>query len=322
MSSQEIGQGLRAVLFTCSPARSFTEAMMKYDFKIGTARTNLMQLCFSNLASWPLVLILFAIKLDPFKGSWSLIDFFSFDNLLVLFLLDGRLFSMLIFFAVFFILQWLLKKEYILLALLFYFLNRAEIHIHLATVAVLAVYLSRVSSLFWLSFYCKSATKKIWKTICVLQILAWGFVALTSLSALDFIQIHFLFNEATELTRFNFLIIVILLYHGFSHLFLSLWGHFYFQKSSEPSDLPVHYSTAHWILRLRLSKSLRGLLKFQITSQLKKHGHSQKQYSELQQLNPGLANLLIGRVLAQEVNNLSVASQQIEKIQAVKNVLY
>lgn len=311
---QQIINAIKDAVLSYSPARSLIESMMKYDFKLGDTRTHLMQLCFSSLASWPLILILTAIYFDPFKYSWSLVKLFSEQNLFVLFLLDGHLSSMLIFFFAFFVLEWILRKEYFLLAIVFYFLNRSELHIHLAVIAVLATYFSRICYLWWLTVDVESESKKIWKAVSILQALAWLIVVVSSLNALDYLQSNHLFNEGSDLNRYSFLALIVLLYHVFSHLFLSLWGHFYFQKVVEPSNLPTYYSTSQWILRFNMSYYLQSLLKPQIAQQLEKHIERERQFVELKAQSPALAKFAVGAVLRKEIAFLKEANLRLTKI--------
>jgi hypothetical protein len=310
----EILLALKETFLSYSPSRSLIEGMMKYDFKVGVPRVNLMQLCFSNLAAWPLIIVIALIHLDPFKYSWTLVSLISFENPVILFLLDGRLGAMVWFFVIFFIIEWLIRKEYVLLALIFYFLNKGELHIHLASVGVLAIYLSRISYLWWLSLDALSETQKIWKSVSILQFVAWIVTTICILNALDYIQLNFLFNENSDLSRFNFLCIVVVLYHVCSHLFLSLWGHFYFQKKIEPSNLPTYYSTAHWILRFNMSYYLQKLLKNKLSAQSEKHAESQKQFDELKIVSPGLVKLSVESVLKKETAFLKEAGLRISKI--------
>lgn len=311
---KKILAALKDVLLSYVPSRSLVEAMIKFDFKIGDAHRNLMQICFSNLASWPLIPLLLLIFFDPFKFSWSLVGLLSFDNPVVLFLLDGRLTGMLTIFLLFFVLEWVIRKEYVLIGFIFYFLNRNELHIHLATVALLAVYGSRICYLWWLSVDSESETKKIWKSVSILQFAAWLFIAIATVAALDYLQTNHLFTQSGDMTRFGFLCVTVLLYHGFSHLFLSLWGHFYFQRTPEPSQLSTYYSTANWILRFNMSNYLRSLLKNRISQQLEKHLESESQYLELKKINPALANFSVGSVLGREISFLKEASLRISKI--------
>ena len=311
---KQILTALKDVFLAYVPSRSFVEGMIKFDFKIGETQTNLMQICFSNLASWPLIPLLGLIYFDPFKYSWSMRTLFSLENPLVFFLLDGRIAGMLIFFFLFFVLEWIIRKEYFFIGLIFYFLNKNELHIHLATVGLLAVYLSRICYLWWLTVDTESETKKIWKSASVLQFLAWLFVAIAAVTALDYLQINHLFSFSGEFTRFGFLGVTVLLYHGCSHLLLSLWGHFYFQRKAEPSQLSTYYSTANWILRFNMSYYLRSLLKLQVPLQLKKHLENETQLLELKKLNPALANFSVGTVLGREISFLKEAGLRIGKI--------
>lgn len=311
---KQIFLAIKEVLLSYSPARSLIESIMKFDFKIGDSKTNLMQLCFSNLASWPLVIILLAVNLDPFRFSWSLVKLLSFESPLILFLLDGHLANMLLVSLLFFVLEWVLRKEYILIAIVFYFLNRSELHIHLATVAVLAVYLSRITYLWWLSVDSESETKKIWITVSVLQFVAWLCIAFTVISTLDYIQINNLLSESGDLNRFNFLAAGILLYNGLSLLFLSLWGHFHVQKEIEPTHLPTYYSTSNWILRFNMSYYLQSRLRQQVTLQLEKHLKNEIQFQELKSLSPSLAKFSVEDVLKNEIGYLKEAKLRISKI--------
>ena len=139
-------------------------------------------------------------------------------------------------------------------------------------------------------------------------------VSFSAIGALDYLQINHLFSQSGEMTRFGFLGVTVLLYHGFSHLFLSLWGHFYFQRTTEPSQLSTFYSTANWILRFNMSNYLRSLLKARIPQQLEKHLESELQYVELKKLNPALANFSVGPVLGREISFLKEAGLRISKI--------
>ena len=64
---KEILLALQEVFLSYTPERSFTQSMIKFDFKLGPERSNLMQLCFSNLAAWPLFFILLLILLLEYK---------------------------------------------------------------------------------------------------------------------------------------------------------------------------------------------------------------------------------------------------------------
>jgi hypothetical protein len=100
---------------------------MRFDFKLGDARENLMQACFAALAAWPMFLLFAVISYDPFKADWSLVHFLAPDNSVLLYLLDGRLQTMFVFFSVAFVIEWVFRREYLYLFLLAYFVGRFEL---------------------------------------------------------------------------------------------------------------------------------------------------------------------------------------------------
>lgn len=305
---------LKEVFLSYTPERSFLESIVKIDFKIGDYKTNMIQLCFSNLASWPLVIIGLLIYFDPFKYSWSLVNVLSFTNPVVLFLLNGQMLSMISFFIIFFVLQWLFRREFLLQGLILYFTNRSELHIHLAVVGVLAIYLSRICYLMWLSLDSISHTRTVWQAVGKLQLVAWLVSAILVMSTIDYIQVRHLFKEGTELSRFNFLCVAIIVYHSTSHLFLSLWGHFYVQLKKDPSQLYTYFSTARWILRFDPSYHFQTLLKNRISDQIEQHEKSMVQYEELKTLNKNIALSSVHHVLAQEITFLKEAQLRLSKI--------
>jgi hypothetical protein len=309
---KEILLSLKDTLLALTPGRSFCEAMLKADFKVGDRRRALMQLCFSSLAAWPLAVLVVLVGFCPL--SWQLTRILPQDHFMVLWLLDGRLPELLIFFAALYVLQWILRLEYVFLILIFYGVRSQQLHINLAVAGVLAIYLSRISYQWWLSVDCASVTKTIWKSAHVLQLVAWVVTAVLALSALDYLQRQYLFSENGDLSRFNFLVVIVLLYHAWGQLILSLWGHFYFQKNQDPSDLAIHYSTAQWLLRFKISKSLRARLRAQVSEQLAKHQQHQEQMAELRAKHPALGQNNLQSVLTQETVFLSEANLRLTKM--------
>ncbi|AGH96320.1 hypothetical protein [Pseudobdellovibrio exovorus] len=310
---------LKDALLSYMPTRSLIESMIKYDFKVGNARTHLMELCFSNLAAWPLFLLIGLIFLDPFKGSWSLVHWFGYESSIVLALLNGHMAAMVTCFFVFFVMEWLLRKEYLWIGLIFYFLNRSELHIHLAVSGVLGVYFARVLYVWWLAIDIKSKTQQIWKWVNALQFSVWVITAVVSLIALDFLQVNHLFNQAIfseslVVTRGSFLLAVVFLFHLLSHVFLCVWGHFYYQIKTDPADLPIYYSTANWILRFSMSYHLQSILKKVVPIQIEKHSENVQKIEGLTASHAGLESLPVNRVLRQELDYLREANLRLTKI--------
>lgn len=305
----------RAVLdsvLSYSTSRSLLESMMKLDFKIGDRHTALMQLCFSYLAAWPGFLLIGLFWFKPFEALPLLSNWLGPDHLFVLSLLSGQLSSMLTAFVVIFVIQWVLRKEYLLIFLLFYLQSRGEIHIHLSVTVLLALYFSRTCYLWWLSVDSVDQTKKIWKSVSILQMLVWLAVAGVTLFLLDHIQRNFLWGESVLWSgRYGFLVVVLLCYHALNHLGLSLWGHFYFRRPAEPSDLPIYYSTANWILRFNMSHHLQNLLRNRLSEQMSLHQEHQRKLSDLP---PHLRQGRLQEVVSGELGYLREANLRLTKI--------
>lgn len=317
---------VKDALLSYMPTRSLIESMMKYDFKVGgsqEARMHLMQLCFSNLAAWPLFLLIGLIFWDPFKGSWSFVNWFGYDSSIVLALLNGHMTAMLTCFVIFFFIEWLFRKEYLWIGLIFYFLNRSELHIHLAVAGVLGVYFARVLYVWWLAVDVTSKTQQIWKWVNILQFSVWIVTAILALVTLDFLQVNHLFNAALFpsvfhenllLSRGFFLVAIVFGFHLLSHVMLCLWGHFYYQRKADPADLPTYYSTSNWILRFNMSYHLQSILKKLVPLQIEKHSENVQQMEGLKEAHAGLESLPVNRILRQELDYLREANLRLTKI--------
>ncbi|MGZ3690430.1 MAG: hypothetical protein ACXVAX_02935 [Pseudobdellovibrio sp.] len=305
---------LKNVFLAGSVFKCELEALIKWDFKIGSGRENLMQLCFSSLAAWPLLLGLLIISLDPFKTSFSLVNLLSYDNPFVLALLDGRTNMMLLFFAVFFVGEWLFRQSSYFILILAYLMNRSELHINLAIISMMAILLSQNCYLWWAVVDIKSETKLIWQRVQLLQFISWIISVVSALRALDYLQINHLFNEETYLNRMNFTVIVLVFYLVVRFLLLSIWGHFYFKKTQDPSFLGLHYSTSQWFLRFAISDGLEKTLKESVEQQLQQHQANARNFVELKMQNPGLGRLPLEVVLTSEIEYLKESLLRLSKI--------
>lgn len=310
---KQIFAALKKVLISKSPARCMLESMMKWDFKCGDQRQNLMQLCFANLASWPILLLAALIALDPFNHAFSLAGFFGEDSRFVHALLDGHNQNLILFFTIFYALEWLFRFEFLFLAVILYFLNKGDLHVNLAVSSVFGVFLARICYLWWLAVDCESETQKIWSRVSQLQFASWLLTFAGSLYALDFLQTNRLFDGVWS-GRLIFVTTAVVLIHAFAHVLFSLWGHFYFGAKVDPSYLRTSYSTANWILRFGMSIRLQNTLKKQIDEQLPKHQKSHEQYAELKGRNPGISKLSIEFVLKKEIEYLKEALLRLNRI--------
>lgn len=305
---------VKEVFLSFTPNRSLLEAMMRFDFKVGDPRKNLMQLSFSPLASWPLFILLGLVWLSSDKSCclYSMVSkVFGDESAIRYLLLDGRPSAMLSVFLIFFILEWILRKEYLLIALPAFFLSTYELHLHLAVSAAIGVYLSRSCYLWWFHIELESLSRKIWIWATTLQFVATVVVSVGSLWALDSYQFFRSFSPGVLRNGTEFLIFMIFSFQFFIFLFLSLWGHFSYQKKVDPSFLPIYFSTTTWILRFKMSFLLKKQLKEKTAEGLKVHMKSLQQLQEMKDQSPGVSLKHLEEVLNKELVYLQTSASRL-----------
>lgn len=278
----QIKNALKAVFFSYSPRVSFIESALKIDFKMGDRRTNIMQMCFSPLASWLLMVILLALYFNHLKSYFLLTSILNFNNPVLFALLDGRTPMMLAFFIAFTAIGWIIKYEYLLVGITFFLVSRQEVHINLALAMLMGIYLGQLLRDYRLVSWCESNIKVLWSSATKLRLLAWLITSVLALNALDYISINFLFSA--EFDRFRFLAVIVLLYNAFAQVLLSLWGHFYFMsedKKKEPTDYNINFSTVHWLKLISIRKFFLVKLLSEVGVQKTVNNQSIEQYNEL-----------------------------------------
>ena len=310
-----IWTALKEVIWAFSPTRSFYEAMMKFDFKIDPPRQALMQLCFSQLASWPLCIGFIILYFDLFFKSFSLQqvlqNFLGPENSISFYLLDGHSQNMLVFLLGFFVLEWIVRHEQVLLFVILWLVKRSDLHFHLALAAMLGIFLSRCCYLWWFFVDLQSVTKHIWIRVTSILLFSWLLTLVISLYFLELLHLNQFFSSSVTENRFEFLILVWMLWTISSHVLLSIWGHFYFKKEKEPTDLPQYYSTASWILRFKMSFSLKKKMREQVAETLRRHQELLQQSQQLTDISPGFQMNGLLKVLQAEVNHLQIASSRL-----------
>ena len=307
-------KAFKQTLLTFSPHKCIVESFLRFDFKLGDARENLMQACFSALAAWPMFLMFAVIIYDPFKADWSLVHWLQPDNSFLLFLMDGRLQGMLIFFGIAFVVEWIFRREYLYLFFLAYFVGRFELHINLAVASLLGIILSRIAYQWWAMLDLVSESKKIWSRLHQMHMLSWVLVAALALVSLDYLQVNHLFEKQGLFTRLNFFIALYAIYNAVNLMFSMLWGHFYFHAEKDPTNLPTHYSSAQFVLRFSLGEQLVYQLKKIVKEQLQKHTQHSEEYEVLKKESPGLSNFPLAKVIATELGYLREALLRLDKI--------
>lgn len=313
--AQMVLAAVKQVFLALTPNRSLIEGLLKYDFKIENPRVNLMQISFSPLANWPLYCILFLIWLDPTRSVVSLqsvmTKIFGAESSVRFFLLDGQILKMATVLAIFFISEWILRKEYLLIAAIFYFLAQSEIHLNLALAAIIGVYLSRAVYLWWVSIDLQSQTRRIWLWVTSLQLLATVLSSLLSLFLLDQYSRLQYFSGSFSENRFLFLLSMVFFFQFFIFLFLAMWGHFSYQFKEEPSFLPVYFSSASWISRFKISLGMDQQLKEKVVKTLKHHSDSLVQLNEMKDQSPGLRLDELQETLNKELGHLQRAASRL-----------
>lgn len=310
-----IFSAVQEVLKSGTPNRALFEGLTRYDFKIGEPRQNLMQISFSALAGWPLFFVLGLIWLDPTRSLWSfhgvMAQLFGEDSSFRFFLLSGQISDMATVLAIFFFLEWVLRLEYFLIAVVFYFLSQSQLHLHLALSAVIGVYLSKACYGWWLRLDLESRTRQIWTGVTTMQLLAVLGVSLGSLIVLDQYQQFQYFSGSQTENRYQFLFSVIFSFQFFSLLLMSIWGHFFFQKKVDPSYLPVYFSSSAWVARFGVSSRLNRELRLKTQESLKTHESSLVQLRELKDQSPAGAMKTLDEVLHKELGYLQTAASRL-----------
>lgn len=287
--------------------------MVRWDFKEGGARENLMQLCFSSLASWLLLLFLLIISALP----GTIVPIVSLDrfaeNSLLLFLLDGYILNMAVFAVAVFVLTWLFRMETFLILLIAVLIKISWLHINLAVAGVLAVLLSAICYRWWAVMDIKSEARRVWNSIHRLQLVAFVITFSAGMYYLDFIQVNHLFSEQ-GLNRIHFLAGIVAGYYALNFLMMSVYGHFYFNRQVEPQQMQVYFSTANWILRFRFSRAMTDVLRKKAEAEILKHQDHLKNFLELKTSSPGLATLPLEKVLLSEIDHLKEAILRFSKV--------
>jgi hypothetical protein len=311
---QMILGALKDVLLAFTPNRSLQEALLKYDFKVGVPRQNLMQLCFSPLANLPLVILLTILWLDPVNQSIPLESWmsqiFGAEGDFRYLLLDGRISVMAAFSVVFFFLEFIFKLEYLWVVILFFFLAKWQLHIHLAVSGLIGIYLARAIYLCFLQSSLVSQTKKIWCWGTGLQLIATVAAAIISLVVVDGYERNRIL-ETFRIDRTDFFFLLILFFSFCQFLALTCWGHFHFQKQTDPTFLPVYFSSSTWLPRMKPRPRLQARLREKVAASLHAHTKSIKDLNEMKDQGLGVRLDSLEKVLNQELVYLQTAASRL-----------
>lgn len=295
-----------SAMMSLSFTKNMLESMISWDFKEGNPRDNLMQLCFSSLASWLVILLTLIISVLPPEFLPLQVSDATTEGSVLFFFLDGHLINMFVIATAAFVFTWLFRLESLLILVTAFAVKQSWLHINSATAATLATLLSSLCFRWWAVMDIKSEARRVWNSVHQIQMIAFLATLSASLYFLDYLQINGLFSEHS-FNRTQFLAALITNYYAVSFLGMALFGHFYFRRKTEPQELPLYFSTANWILRFRFSHDLRTLLKKKAEAEMTKHQDHLKKFNELKKSSPGLSTLPIEKTLLCEIENLKEA---------------
>ncbi len=309
--TQMIKSAVKDVFFSFSPQLAQLEAMINLDFKLGEERLQLMKLCFSPLAVWPLLLGLLLICVDPTKHLWSLQWVLQGNYQITFMLLDGRLANVFTFYLIFFVIARRLRSDYLLIASVFYFLAKSDLHFHLALAAALGTFLGRGIYLLSLGKTLASEAKQLWKIVTSLQLAATLASTVITVWALQNLTAQGYFSQSMTINRSEFFICSIGLHYFLQFVVLSTWGHFRQQKLFEPSDFPTCYSTSTWLTKLKLRSQFIKNLKPHVASKIKLHQSNLNELQMIKDQSPVSIPAKIAKILQTELEYLKLASSRL-----------
>ncbi len=308
---ETLKSALRTVFIALSSSRCQQEAMIKIDFKIGEARANWMQLCFAALADWPLVGLLIFLYFSSTIFSWTLQKTFQNQTDFVFWLLDGRIANMSLFFVMFFVLQWALRNEVLLINALFYFLLKSDIHFYLALSALTGIFISQNLSMWWLHRKLVSDARNIWRTATALELLGSALGGLFIFCGLQYLQFNGFFSSSAAANRSEFFFYAFIFVKFLQFLLTTVWGHFRFQRKIEPTNFPICYSTSRWLGKINLRADFKKLVLQQVQSRIQLHQKNLDELVSIKDLGPVSIPFKISQILQAELSFLKIACSRL-----------
>lgn len=253
-------------LKTFSIIKNQHQALVTLDFDKDKRREALMRLCFSNLAAWPLILVLLLFIINPLRYHFSLTQKLGLDNVFVqtLFGTDWLYASILI--TSVFVIAFLTRKELLLIGLVGFFVSQGDMHLLIALSLLACIILARVLiNLRWIRFL-ESFTKSVWMVTGFLGFVSWALAVHLSFEFYNWLLKSGFFSQSMFANRLEFFIVIVCVYYGLDLLVMSVWGHFYNKKNADPSQFNVKYSSSLILKKLSLGQTFKDNLKDQITS--------------------------------------------------------
>ena len=233
------------------------EALAAIDFKLSDEKSGLIQMCFSILSDWPIVVMLVLLYLNPLRYQFSLFSFLPMDSKVLVWAFSENFF---LGFLILSLANTIFNFRFLWLTVIAWFISNGDIHIFLAIGAVSGVFFSSIRKNLKLSADIHGKIKNTWLYFSIVQMASVILAAIANYNVYFNLKSLGYFSATMSVNRFEFFILAVMI-HLFSELVLtSIWGHFYSRRNIEPADWKLYYSTAPVLKKLRLSPQFKTQL--------------------------------------------------------------
>lgn len=244
-------------IFKMSSVKTQHEALAAIDFKLTDEKSGLMQMCFSILADWPIVLMMLVLFLNPLRYQLSMFSFLPMDSKVLVWAFSENFFLGFLIFA---LANTLLNYRFLWLSIVAWLISNGDIHIFLTIGAVSGLFFSATRKNLKLSADIHGKIKNTWLFFSMVQMAAVIFSAIVNYTIYFNLKSLGYFSATMAVNRYEFFMLAVII-HLFSEFVLtSIWGHFYSRRKIEPADWKLFYSTAVILKKLRLSSKFKNQL--------------------------------------------------------------
>lgn len=255
---------LKLTLKSFSVLTNQHEALVTLDFDKSQQREALMRLCFSPMAAWPLLLVLLLLIINPLRYHFSLTAMLGMENVVVQTLLGTDWLYAAIFSGIVFVISYFTRKELLLVSFVGYLISQGDMHLFLGLSLLACIVLARVFiNLRWVRSL-ESYSKNVWLITAGISFVTWASAVHFSFELYRSLLQGGFYAQSMYANRLETFILAVCLYYGLELVVLSVWGHFYTQKTPEPSQFAVKYSSSRILKKLSLSKTFKEDLKDQV----------------------------------------------------------
>lgn len=193
-------------------------------------RAAFMRLCFSPLASWILFFIFFAVYLNPFRYHMSLVQGLGLQNPFVDILYLGNFNGLVMLTITFAVLSYLLKLEFILLALIGILLAQGDMNVVVAFILFFAVITARSIDLVTTVRKTTQSIRKLWVIYNFINTIVVFVTMATAYWLFNYLNYNGYYAQSVYANRYESYVLLVFLHYTYQLVLLSVWGHFYNRK--------------------------------------------------------------------------------------------